>query len=116
MGVFHSHSILCSCVLAGDATNSVEEVVMPNTLKHATSREKNDLFVQLVQWIINMMSKEEDGKVLNAHKMIKEEELFKSEKYAEHLWVRMLKDMLCMFAGGVGRGGFPIFTCFPYSF
>ena len=41
----HSHSVLCSCVLAGNARNSVEEVAMYNPLKSEVDREKDGLFV-----------------------------------------------------------------------
>ena len=75
MGVYDSHSILCSCVFAGNETDSVEEQTMKNTLKHETNRKKNGVFVHLVQQMIKMMSKKEDSKTMNVIEMKNHKEL-----------------------------------------
>ena len=66
--------------------------------------------------MINMMSKEEDSKPMNSHKINKREELHKSGEDADNFLFRTLKEMLLMFALEMGRGGCPICTCSPSSF
>ena len=77
-------------------------------------RNKKGLFVQWMQK--EMMHKETNNKTTNVIEVIKREYLFNNGEYVEYFWVRMLKEVLLMFAVKKGRGGCPNIHMFSPPF
>ena len=49
MGLCHPHNVSCECVLVGNATNDLKNVVMMKTSKCEVDNDKKYLFMQLLQ-------------------------------------------------------------------
>ena len=110
------HKYLCGRVFVGNGENGVEDVTMKKTSKGIAGRDKNGLFGQFIQRAIKMMPKKEDSKTVNVIEVNEKKEMFEREADAKHFWVRMLKEMLWVFAIEMGREGCPICTCFSPMF
>ena len=115
MEVCYSHNTLCGCMFVGNATDGVKDVSVHEISKGGVEKEKGCILVELIQQVIKVMLME-DNEIMNVLGVTKKEEMFKSGVDVEHCWVRMLKEMMWIFATEMGREGCPICTCFSLPF